>query len=325
MEWLAELQQIVGKHVRVEKGSGSRERTGPFLQEEEWLPLDNGEYLVVDKREMAHETVELIRLLAEKERLSRSQGANRWFRDLVHNKWPDAGAWSQEVRDRKWEIPLPSVIAVLEMNRGELDATVRLLEEMLSDRHPDFLTKEHSRQVWMHVLWQREPADKLRQAAAQWLDTLSAELYIEVRLGISRPVLRVEDLPGARREAEVALQAGSSFLPRQRIFQYDNLGYAHLLYGVERAARDSFLQEVLPMERERALTQELRETIQTFANSGQNIAETSRALYIHRNTLLYRLDKIHELTGLDIRKFQDLLVLWTALMLRQGQSVRKQE
>lgn len=325
MEWLAELQQIVGKHIRIEKGSGSRKRTGPFLHAEEWIPLSDGQYLIIDKRELTQETVELIRLLAERELLSRPQEATRWFRGLVQNKWPDAKAWSREVSDRQWEIPLPSVIAVFEMNRDELGPAVQLLEEILSDRHPDFLTKEHLRQIWMHVPWQREQTDELGRAAAQWLDTLSAELYIEVRLGISRAVTRVEDLPGARREAEIALHAGKSFLPQQRIFLYDKLGYAHLLYGVESSARDSFLQEVLPMERERLLTQELRETIQTFANSGQNIAETARALYIHRNTLLYRLDKIYELTGLDIRKFQDLLVLWTALLLRNGQSIQEEE
>lgn len=325
MDWLPELQQIVGEHVRIEKRSDSPKRTDPFLHGEEWLPLEDGRYLVIAARELADETVELIRWLVKKGLLNDWDEQGNWFKSVMQGNWKDSGELLDQAKERKWEVEFPAVLGVMELNRNELAPAAALLEEILSDRYLDILAEEQQRQIWIYVPLNRETTEELQQAAAQWVDTLSTELYLEARLGISRTVLRLEDMLQARRQAEIALHAGKAYLPRQRIYFYNQLGYAHLLYGVSREAKASFLNEVLSEEQDRALTREFRETIQAFAGFGQNIAETARGLYIHRNTLLYRLDKIHEITGRDIRKFEDLTVLWTALLLRNEQNVQKKD
>lgn len=325
MDWLPELQQIVGEHVRIEKGSGPPKRTGPFLHEEEWLPLEDGRYLVISKRELADETVELIRWLVKNGWLTDSHEQENWFKSVVQGHWQDAGTFIAQAKEKKWNIEIPAVLCVVELNRDELSAAASLLEEILSDRHLKILLAGEQRQTWLYVPLKGETMEDLQQAAAQWADTLSTELYLEVRLGISRTVLKLEDMLQARKQAEIALYAGKAYLPRQRIYFYNQLGYAHLLHGVSKEAKASFLNEVLPVEQNRVLPREFRETIQAFASFGQNIAETARALYIHRNTLLYRLDKIHEITGRDIRKFEDLTVLWTALLLRNEQNVQERD
>ncbi|MGZ6525431.1 MAG: PucR family transcriptional regulator, partial [Tumebacillaceae bacterium] len=119
----------------------------------------------------------------------------------------------------------------------------------------------------------------------------------------------------ARVEAEFALGAGKRFRSRELIHAFDKLGLARLLHGVPHTVRDRFLQEVLPETVLHSLSPELRETIFAFLENGQQVADTARSLYIHRNTLQYRLERIHELTGYDIRKPFQGWTLWVALTL----------
>lgn len=146
------------------------------------------------------------------------------------------------------------------------------------------------------------------------LGTLEAELYATAAAGVSA-VKGLRDLAPACREAEFALAAGRLYRSRESVHRYDRLGIARLLYGLPAEMRDDFLAEVLPGQVLESLSAELRETIFAFLEHGQQVADTARSLYIHRNTLLYRLDRVTELTGYDIRKPIQGWTLWVALTL----------
>lgn len=155
---------------------------------------------------------------------------------------------------------------------------------------------------------------ELLKTVSAWLDSLGAELFLLSRSGVSG-ARSLHELAGAKEEAEFALEAGKLLPGKTAVHDYDRLGIARLLYGAPQKVREKFVQEILPPDVLEALTPELRETAAVFAENGQGVAETARALFVHRNTLLYRLERIHELTGCDPRRPLDGWTLWLALLL----------
>jgi len=159
--------------------------------------------------------------------------------------------------------------------------------------------------------------DKLRA----WLDTVGTELLVLVRAGVSQ-VHGLAQLEVAREEAAFALAAGRQFRSQETLHVYGQLGLARVLYGVPEAIREAFIEEVLPAPVLDVLSPELRETIVAFVEHGQQLTDTAKSLYIHRNTLLYRLDRITELTGLEIRNPLQGWTLWLALLLRRAECTK---
>ncbi|KEO84590.1 PucR family transcriptional regulator [Tumebacillus flagellatus] len=151
-----------------------------------------------------------------------------------------------------------------------------------------------------------------------WLDTLGAELFSLFRAGFSAPVETWSKLPDARREAQFALDAGRLYRSKERVHDFRKLGLSRLFHGLPSDIQAQFLQEVLPEDVFAGLSSELRETVFAFLEHGQQVADTARSLYIHRNTLLYRLDRIAELTGYDVRQPLQAWTLWMALTLRRA-------
>ncbi|WP_157729378.1 PucR family transcriptional regulator [Tumebacillus algifaecis] len=155
---------------------------------------------------------------------------------------------------------------------------------------------------------------ELEETVSAWIATLGAELFLLGRGGLSS-VRSLEELALAKREAEFALEAGKRFRSKDVLHAYHRLGMARLLYGTPQTVCQEFVREILPAGVLEALTPELRETVVTFVEHGQQVADTARALFVHRNTLLYRLERIHELTGYDPRQPQEGWTLWLALLL----------
>jgi sugar diacid utilization regulator len=321
MQWFRELQQILGDRVRLEESREESLESGPFSKEnEQWFPVGSGKYLVADKNRLSAETADLLRLLIQKN--DSSQTDNRhWFHDLISGTWNDELLTGAVVAEQ--QIRFPAVLAVLLLQGEETGAAVDVLNNILSDVEGYQITNGNNGEIWLFLpLAKGMENDWLKSYCLGLLDTLMTELYVEGKMGVSRPANTLKELPRAKNEAVSALAAGTSFRKGQKVFLSGQMGLAHLLQGVSQEAKADFLEEVLPPKMRNALTQELRETVHAYAQSGQNIAETARALYIHRNTLLYRLDKIQEITGRDIRRFEELTVLWLALLLDSAQSAQ---
>lgn len=210
-----------------------------------------------------------------------------------------------------------AVVVILEpVHRQEEGASqeeaVHLLEEMLAEEA--FVLGQGQERVC--VLLTAEGFAE--QPVSAWLGTLETELYLQYRAAVSAPVEELRQLPHAREEAEFALEAGKLYRGQERIHDAQKLGVARLLHGIPAAIRERFLQEVLPTDVLGSLSAELRETIFAFLEHGQQVADTARALFVHRNTLLYRLERVHELTGYDIRQPIQGWTLWVALMLARS-------
>lgn len=157
----------------------------------------------------------------------------------------------------------------------------------------------------------------LEKLARSIVDTLSGEFYTQSVVGIGTSVTGIKELARSFKEAQVALEVGKVFDTEKTIVSYDNLGIARLIYQLPTTLCEMFLREVFKKGSIESLDQETLFTIQRFFENNLNVSETSRKLFVHRNTLVYRLEKIKKLTGLDLREFDHAIVFKVALMVKK--------
>ena len=157
----------------------------------------------------------------------------------------------------------------------------------------------------------------LEKLARSIVDTLSSEYYTHSVVGIGSTVTGIKDLARSFKEAQVALEVCKVFDTEKTIISYENLGIARLIYQLPTTLCEMFLREVFKKGSIENLDQETLFTIQKFFENNLNVSETSRKLFVHRNTLVYRLEKIKKLTGLDLREFDHAIVFKVALMVKK--------
>ncbi len=157
----------------------------------------------------------------------------------------------------------------------------------------------------------------IENLAATIADTLSGEFFVHGVIGVGTTVDNLKDLARSFKEAQVALEVGKVFDTEKTIVSYDNLGIARLIYQLPTTLCETFLKEIFKRGSIDTLDQETLFTIQRFFENNLNVSETSRKLFVHRNTLVYRLEKIKKITGLDLREFDHAIVFKIALMVNR--------
>ncbi len=158
---------------------------------------------------------------------------------------------------------------------------------------------------------------EMEELAAGIAETLNSEFYAKVAIGISTAVDNLKDLARAYKEARVAIEVGKVFDTEKTIVSYENLGIGRLVYQLPTTLCEIFLQEVFKKDSIESLDRETLMTVQSFFENNLNVSETSRKLFVHRNTLVYRLDKIRKITGLDLREFDHAITFKVALMVKK--------
>jgi len=158
---------------------------------------------------------------------------------------------------------------------------------------------------------------EIEKIAKSIADTLNSEFYVKVSIGIGTVVDNIKDLARSYKEAQVALEVGKVFDTEKAIISYENLGIGRLIYQLPTTLCEMFLQEVFKKGNLESLDRETLMTIQCFFENNLNVSETSRKLFVHRNTLVYRLEKIRKLTGLDLREFEHAITFKVALMVKK--------
>ena len=193
-----------------------------------------------------------------------------------------------------------------------------MLQNMFPDKSKDYVISvgEHDIVLVKDVKPGTESRD-LEKIATNIADTLSAEFYTKVSIGISTVVENIKDLARAYKEAQVALEVGKVFETEKNIISYENLGIGRLIYQLPTTLCEMFLQEVFKRGSLESLDRETLMTIQCFFENNLNVSETSRKLFVHRNTLVYRLEKIRKITGLDLREFEHAITFKVVLMVKK--------
>ena len=215
-----------------------------------------------------------------------------------------------------------AVFLVRQLGHSDVSAA-DVLSGMFSDKLQDFVISINETDI--AVVKQLSPnvtPEELEKLAHSMEDTLRNELYIKTVIGIGTVVSRLQELADAYKEAQTAIDVGKVFDTEKSVINYENLGIGRLIYQLPTTLCDIFLSEVFKKNSIDSLDQETLFTINKFFENNLNVSETSRKLFVHRNTLVYRLEKIKKLTGLDLRQFDHAIVFKVALMVRKYLSSR---
>ncbi len=209
------------------------------------------------------------------------------------------------------------VLLVRVMSGSEISA-LDIISELFPEKQKDFVFNiSESDTVIVKEIRAGIESKDIEKLAGSIVDTLESEHYIKAVVGIGTEVAGIKELAASFKEAQVALEVSKVFDTEHSISSYDNLGIARLIYQLPTTLCEQFLKEVFKKGSIDSLDQETLFTIQRFFENNLNVSETSRGLFVHRNTLVYRLEKIKKLTGLDLREFDHAIVFKVALMVRK--------
>ena len=193
-----------------------------------------------------------------------------------------------------------------------------VIQNLFPDKSKDFIIAINETDI--ALVKETKPgidSKTIETLASTIADTMSGEFYVHAVIGIGSTVDNLKDLAHSFKEAQTALEVGKVFDNEKTIVSYENLGIARLIYQLPTTLCETFLKEVFKKGSIETLDQETLFTIQRFFENNLNVSETSRKLFVHRNTLVYRLEKIKKITGLDLREFDHAIVFKIALMVNK--------
>ena len=207
----------------------------------------------------------------------------------------------------------------LKETNGDVDNTAsELLTGMYTAQNGDYVTAvDEASVILIKSLTENDTYEDIEQIATTIVDMMNTEAMLNVRVAYGTIVDELKDLSKSYKEAKMALEVGKIFYVEKRVTAYNTLGIGRLIYQLPVSLCKMFIEEIfgdsdmLPSD----LDEETINTINKFFDNNLNVSETSRELFVHRNTLVYRIEKLQKSTGLDIRTFDDALTFKIALMV----------
>lgn len=215
--------------------------------------------------------------------------------------------------------PVNRVAYVIHIQAPTEVSVYDVVQELFPDKNRDFVfTVSENEVVLIKEIKSGEiSAEDLERLAESLVETLSSQHLVPVTVGIGTVVQTIKELSNSFKEAQVALEVSKVFDNEQTVVNYTHLGIGRLIYQLPTTLCEMYLDEVFQKGSIDSLDQETLFTIQKFFENNLNVSETSRKLFVHRNTLVYRLEKIKKLTGLDLREFDHAIVFKVALMVKK--------
>ena len=214
------------------------------------------------------------------------------------------------------EVGVRRVVFLVESHEN-MDGTVQeALKEFFSAEGNDFVTAVDEKNII--VVKELAPDDgyeQVQKIAESMLDMLSSEVMLSTRVSYGTIVNEIKEVSRSYKEAKMALEVGKIFFVERHIVAYNALGIGRLIYQLPIPLCKMFIKEIFADVSPDDFDEETLETIAKFFENNLNVSETSRQLFIHRNTLVYRLDKLDRATGLDLRVFDDAITFQIALMV----------
>lgn len=215
----------------------------------------------------------------------------------------------------------PDASRVVLLVRSSTDSDVSafdLLQTLFPDKNKDFVVNINDTDV--AVVKEVKPnltGKDIDKIGKMIIDTFSTEYYSKCFIGVGSIVSDIKELARSYQESQIALEVGKVFESERHIINYDNLGIGRLIYQLPTTLCEMFMNEVFKNGSIYMLDSETMLTIQKFFENNLNVSETARKLFVHRNTLVYRLEKIKKLTGLDIREFDNAITFKVAIMVNR--------
>ena len=214
------------------------------------------------------------------------------------------------------EVGVRRVVFLIESNETIDVQAQDALKEFFSSESNDFVTAVDEKNIIVVKELQAEDGyEEVQKIAASMLDMLSSEVMLSTRVAYGTIVNEIKEVSRSYKEAKMALEVGKIFFVDRKIVAYNALGIGRLIYQLPIPLCKMFIKEIFVDVSPDDFDEETLETISKFFENNLNVSETSRQLFIHRNTLVYRLDKLDRATGLDLRVFDDAITFQIALMV----------
>ena len=209
------------------------------------------------------------------------------------------------------------VIFIIETSHEKDSVALDNVRNLLGGKSRDFVTAVDEK----NIIVVKELADKagsreLEKMAKEMMEILRAESEDDkIHIAYGTVVNDIKEVSKSYKEAKLALDVGKIFFDEKDIVAYSTLGIGRLIYQLPIPLCKMFIKEIFEGKSPDEFDEETLTTINKFFENSLNVSETSRQLYIHRNTLVYRLDKLQKSTGLDLRVFEDAITFKIALMV----------
>ena len=208
------------------------------------------------------------------------------------------------------------VIFIIETKHEKDSTALDNVRNLLGNRAKDFVTAVDEKNII--VVKELEPNDghvELEKIAQNLYNLLTEEGEEGVLIAYGTIVNDIKEVSKSYKEAKLALDVGKFFFSERNVIAYSALGIGRLIYQLPIPLCKMFIREIFEGKSPDDFDEETLTTINKFFENNLNVSETSRQLYIHRNTLVYRLDKLQKSTGLDLRVFEDAITFKIALMV----------
>ena len=240
---------------------------------------------------------------------------NAFMQKLLLGDYTDVEAFN---RARKLHISSSARRAVflVETRQSKDEHALATIKNIFSARTHDFITSIDDRGIIVvRELTSTETYEDLEDIAHMLVDMLGTEAMTQAWVAYSNTADDLKDLSNAYKEARTALEIGKIFYAERNVFGYRTLGIGRLIYQLPVSICEMFIQEIFGDESLDSIDGETLAIIRTFFENNLNLSETSRQLYVHRNTLVYRFEKIQKRFGLDLRTFEDAMTFKLAMLV----------
>lgn len=221
-------------------------------------------------------------------------------------------------RAKKLYIPVDAqrVVLIIECSAGREDNILEQMRPVFGNNNRDFITAvDENNVIIVKTLTENDEMKEIEHYTANLTEWLETEGYSESRISYGTIVQEIKEVSRSYKEAKMAMDVGKIFFDERRVIAYSELGIGRLIYQLPIPLCKMFIREIFGGKSPDDFDEETLTTISKFFENSLNVSETSRQLFIHRNTLVYRLDKLQKSTGLDLRVFEDAITFKIALMV----------
>lgn len=250
-------------------------------------------------------------MIAYKERFDR----NNFFQNLLLDNLLLVDIFN---RAKKLHIDIEAArtVFLIEIQSEKNSEASETLRGLFSTQSGDYVTSVDANNiVLIKALEPDDQAKQMESIASTIADMMNTEAMANVRVAYGNPVYSLKDVSKSYKEARMAMDVGKIFYVERKVVSYATLGIGRLIYQLPVSLCQIFVKEIFGDQIPEELDEETLTTVHKFFENNLNVSETSRQLFVHRNTLVYRIEKLQKATGLDIRVFDDAMTLEIALMV----------
>ena len=207
-------------------------------------------------------------------------------------------------------------VCIIETKNEKDSVALETVRTLFSGNKKDFITAVDEKSIILvKELDEKQGYEDIEKIARTIVDMLNTEAMVKATVAYGTIVKEIKEVSRSYKEARMALDVGKIFFSTKNVIAYNNLGIGRLIYQLPIPLCKMFISEIFEGKSPDEFDEETLTTINKFFENSLNVSETSRQLYIHRNTLVYRLDKLQKSTGLDLRVFEDAITFKIALMV----------